>query len=289
MYSDNNEWFRFGTINLFHQVQHADYKKSFTDYCSIDTYKILSDSLNRVIPHGRHKGEIFCGGSTITADQCHRQLKPLHVKRKKKESMYTTFPRPYKKYIPGEVGHQMIFSETYYNLFREVEEIAIEFVLRHYFQSNRRTKILNYIKQCKKIVPLDLRIADTFFTHLTLHGKGELRDKSYETSYYKHVDPNDILTVIIHFGIVKEGGETVYYEGTEKNAGKEIKKIPHKNGNIQIGCYNEILHAQAPYEGRRGSMILNLKETIINYFETYGQLAYEQYKQMGYPEKFSPY
>ena len=54
------------------------------------------------------------------------------------------------------------------------------------------------------------------FYSFKLHGKGELRDVSYETSYYKHVDPHDILTVIIHFGNVKEGGETVYYKGTEK-------------------------------------------------------------------------
>ena len=235
------------------------------------------------------KVKFFCAGSTITADRCHLQLKPLHVKRKRKESMYTTFPRPYKNYIPGGTAHRIIFSDTYYNLFKEVEQIAIEFVLRHYFQSNRRNKILHYITQCKKNVPLDLRIADTFFTHLTLHGKGELRDVSYETSYYKHVDPHDILTVIIHFGNVKEGGETVYYKGTEKNAGDAVKKIPHKNGNIQIGCYNEILHAQTPYIGRRGSMVLNLKAPIINYFNTYGKNAYEQYREMGYPAKFSPF
>ena len=65
----------------------------------------MSDSLDRVTPHGRHKGEIFCAGSTITADRYHLQLKPLHVKRKRNESMYTTFPRPYKNYIPGGTAH----------------------------------------------------------------------------------------------------------------------------------------------------------------------------------------
>ena len=121
------------------------------DCCSINSYNILSDSLDRVTPHGRHKGEIFCAGSTITADKYHLQLKPLHVKRKRNESMYTTFPRPYKNCIPGGTGHQIIFSDTYYNLLKEVEEIAIEFVLRHYFQSNRRKKVLHYINQCKKV------------------------------------------------------------------------------------------------------------------------------------------
>ena len=274
---------------MFQQAEYSYYKRSFLECCSINTYEILSNVLNRVTPHGRHQGEIYCAGSTITADQCHLQLKPLHMERKKNESVYTTFPRPYKNYIPGHEAHQMIFSETYYNLFQEIEEMTIEFVLRHYFNSNRRDKILHYINQSLKIVPLDLRIADTFFTHLTLHGKGELRTKSYETSYYKHVDPNDVITVIIHFGIVKEGGETVYYKGTEKEPGDEIKKISHENGNIQIGCYNEILHAQVPYEGCRGSMILNLKVPIINYFETYGQEAYKQYQQMGYPDRFSPF
>ena len=91
--------------------------------------------------------------------------------------------RPYKNYIPGGTAHRIIFSDTYYNLFKEVEQIAIEFVLRHYFQSNRRKDITLY-HPMQKNVPLDLRIADTFFTHLTLHGKGELRDVSYETLYY---------------------------------------------------------------------------------------------------------
>ena len=103
--SECNEWFRFGTINLFRQGNYAAYKKSFVDCCSINSYNILSDSLDRVTPHGRHKGEFFCAGSTITADKCHLQLKPLHVKRKRNESMYTTFPRPYKIYFPGGTGH----------------------------------------------------------------------------------------------------------------------------------------------------------------------------------------
>ena len=34
------------------------------------------------------------------------------------------------------------------------------------------------------------------FTHLTLHGKGEFTHKTNVTAYYKHVDPNDILTGI---------------------------------------------------------------------------------------------
>lgn len=266
-----------------------DYKKSFQECCSINTYEILAESLDRVIPSGRHKGEIFCGGSTITADNCHRQLKPFTVNRKKNESIYTTFPRPYKKCIPGQPGHQIICSTTFYSLFQEVQEITLQFVKSYYMPSTRRDKMLYFIDKCQSIVPSDLRIANTFFTHLTLHGKGELQDKSYTTSYYKHVDPHDIITVIIHLGNVETGGETVYYEGTEKCPGKPVKKIAHQNGNIQIGCYNKILHAQVPYKGRRGSMILNLKAPIVEYFQTYGTSCYEQYKLMGYPQKFTPY
>ena len=113
--------------------------------------------------------------------------------------MYTTFPRPYKNYVPCQPAHMIFFSKTYYYLFQEIEDIATEFILRHYMQCTRRTKILQYIHECQNMVPPDLCIADIFFTHLTLHGKGELRDKSYTTSFYKHVDPNDKLAVIIHF------------------------------------------------------------------------------------------
>ena len=102
---------------LILSVQLCSLQKSFVEYCSINSYKILSDSLDRVTPHGRFKGKILCAGSTIPADRCHLQMKPLHVKRKWNESMHTTFPRPYKKYIPGGIAHQIIFSDTYYNLF----------------------------------------------------------------------------------------------------------------------------------------------------------------------------
>ena len=288
-HSECNEWFRFATINLFQQKKYSTYKKSFEKCCSINTYKILAEALDQVVPNGRHKGKIYCAGSTITADQCHRQMKPLNTIIKKGESIYTTFPRPYKNYVPGQPAHKIIFSKTFYDLFQEIEKIAIEFILRHYMECTRRIKILQYIQECRNIVPPDLRIADTFFTHLTLHGKGELRDKLYTTSYYKHVDPNDIITVIIHLGDVKDGGETVYYKGDEKKPGVAKKIVPHLNGNIQIGCYNKILHAQLPYEGRRCSMILNLKEPIVNYFKKYGSDAYEQYRLMGYPRKFSAY
>ena len=66
-------------------------------------------------------------------------------------------------------------------------------------------------------------------------------------------------------GDVKDGGENVYYKD-EKNSGEAIKIVSYCNENIQIDCYNKILHAQLPYEGKRCSMILNLKEPIVNYF-----------------------
>ena len=159
------------------------------------------------------------------------------------------------------------FSKTYYDLFQKMEDIATEFILRHYMQCTRRTKILQYIHECKNIVHPDLRIADTFFTHLTLYGKGEIIDKSYTTSFYKRMDPYNILTIVIHFGDVKDGSETVCYKDDEKKTGETIKIVAHCNGNDQIGCYNKILHAQLPYEGRRCNMILNLKEPIVNYFK----------------------
>ena len=43
------------------------------------------------------------------------------------------------------------------------QDMKLEFVLRHYVQSLRRNKILYFINQYKRIVPLDLRIAGTFF------------------------------------------------------------------------------------------------------------------------------
>ena len=53
----------------------------------------------------------------------------------------------------------------------------------------------------------------------------------------------------------------------KKKTGEVMKIVPHHNGNSQIGCYNKILHAQLPCEGRRCSMILNLKKPIVNYFK----------------------
>ena len=56
--------------------------------------------------------------------------------------MYTTFTIPYKKYVPGKPGHKIFFSKKYYDLFQEIEDIAMEFIVRHYMQCSRGTKIL---------------------------------------------------------------------------------------------------------------------------------------------------
>ena len=60
-------------------------------------------------------------------------------------------------------------------------------------------------------------------------------------------------------------------------------KIPFCNSNNQIVCYNKIVHAQLPYEGSRGSIVLNHKEPIIKYFQSYEQKGYLQNSSKGYP------
>ena len=135
----------------------TDYRKSFQECCSINTYEILAESLDQVIPSGRHKGEIFCGGSTIPADKCHQKLKPFTMNRGKK-SIYTTFPRPYKKCIPGQPGHQKISLKTFYSLFQEVQDITLQFVKSYYMPSTRSNKMLYIIDKYQNIVPSDLQM-----------------------------------------------------------------------------------------------------------------------------------
>ena len=48
----------------------------------------------------------------------------IEYNNKKGESMYTTFPRPYKNYVPGQPAQTKKISKTYFDLFQEIEDIA---------------------------------------------------------------------------------------------------------------------------------------------------------------------
>ena len=57
-----------------------------------------------------------------------------------------------------------------------------------------------------------------------------------------YFDENDVISVIFHAGKVKEGGEILYYNGSEKNIGEEVFAVPFRYGRIQISFYQNLLH-----------------------------------------------
>ena len=63
------------------------------------------------------------------------------------------------------------------------------------------------IKKAKKVIPSSCQIGDTFFTH-----KAVIRDLSTNGDLVsKHIDRDDIITVLFHIGQPLHGGRTNYY------------------------------------------------------------------------------
>ena len=71
---------------------------------------------------------------------------------------------------------------------------------------------LFHIARSLKKIPNNLRLCNTFFTHCTVVGTFEEIDGEIPP----HFDEKDHISVVFHCGHVKNGGETVYYDGVSK-------------------------------------------------------------------------
>ena len=146
--------------------------------------------------------------STITATQ---YPKFVH------EGKEYVLPRRYGNCKPNHPGNNMLGNNPCLSkMIQDIEDIVIHF-LQYHCKSVKltRTTLLD-IQASKNLIPESLRLSGTFFTHSTVIGTFNEVDAEIPP----HFDENDIISVIFHVGNVKEGGETLYYNGSQKKLGK---------------------------------------------------------------------
>ena len=170
------------------------------------------------------------------------------------------------------------------------------FLIYHYPILHHKTEVLKAIEDSKGKIPKDLRLGDTFFKHMTVLGKMEMKQMATKNSTNRddlialnvnpHMDKGDIVTALFHVGNVSKGGKTIYYNGKNaKNKGDIIFSQPFQHGNLTVGFYSSVLHAVESWEGQRGSFVLNLKSAVLEHFRKYGDQFYQKYVWNGYPQK----
>ena len=147
---------------------------------------------------------MYLYGSTITATQ---YPKFVH------DGKEYVLPRPYGNCKPDHVCNNMLGNNEYLSkMIVDIESIVIHFLQYHCKNLKLARETLLDIQASKDLVPESLRMSGTFFTHSTVIGTfNELN-----AHIPPHFDENDVISVIFHAGKVKEGGETLYYNGSEK-------------------------------------------------------------------------
>ena len=92
-----------------------------------------------------------------------------------------------------------------------------------------------------------------------------------------HIDDGDIICAVLHLGDVKNGGSTLYFEGSEySEKGKETCSIVFEHGRIQIGFFDKVYHCAQSFEGFRYALNFNSKRNVLKHFQLYGSKYYNQ-------------
>ena len=215
---------------------------------------------------------MYLYGSTITATQY-----PKFIHKGKEYVL----PRPYGNCKPNNSG-QNLFSNnpSIYVMINDIEKIVINFLQYHCKNLKLARQTLLDIQASKDIIPKSLRLADNCFTHSTVISTFD----EVNAQIPPHFDENDVISVIFHAGRVKEGGETLYYNGFEKREiGDEVFAVPFRHGRIQIGFYQNVLHSVRKWRGTRCIINFNLKKRVIQHFREHGSKYYDSYLNMGCP------
>ena len=188
-------------------------------------------------------------------------------------------PRPYEKSKPGKAGDKLLSSIWFSNLVERIEMTVIHFLENLHPDRNMSQNILAKIRLSMKKIPLELRIGNSFFTHMTFMGS-----MSNGAEVPIHFDEKDVITALFHFGCVSENGSTDYFNGCSvKESGVVSKSIPFEHGRLQIGCYSKVLHRATAFVGTRGTLNFNLKLPVLEHFLKEGSMYFDQYKLCGFP------
>lgn len=192
-------------------------------------------------------------------------------------------PRPFADCKPFMLQDSFYDSQWFYDFVHDIELIVYQFLYIEYPNRMKAKYVLDCMALSKSIIPDCLRIKGTSFTQMAMVGRLEKKGNVLPV----HVDKYDVITALIHFGNVNEGGSTDYYDGCNRKHGKLSKSVSFEHGRVQIGFFNEIPHGASHWKGERGIINLNLKLNVLQHFQKYGDKYYKKYREMGYPKKYT--
>ena len=265
----------FGNTNILSSSSHKFFGKAYwlqSNY--INTYNYIKKG-GTYMKTSKRKIPMYLFGSTIGATRY-----PLYMD----DDGYHNLPRPYTNFKPGSIGRSITDSMWFCNFVEEVED-KVKYFLQHMYPDKKKAKLtLKLLDLSKRVIPIECRISNSCFTHMTL--LGNLKDQN--DNRHIHTDDDDIITGLFHIGEPTDGGSTFYYSGLKDNSPGDVQfEMPFQHGRLQIGFFNETLHAAGEWIGLRGGINLNIKKKVLSFFLDETKRAYyDQYKNNGFPNEF---
>ena len=257
-------------------MKFAQYRQLLNTMESKMTYKMLCCGGNRIKTKTRNM-VMFQYGGTVGPSQ----FPTFSFKHEEDRHM---LPRPVVKSRPGNIGHKLMTESTWLkHLCKDIERLTINHLRS--IKNQTSDYILKQIEFCKNIVPPCLRICNTFFTQMIMVG-------SFNSDCGRipiHVDGDDFITALLSVGGSSkiQGGSTFYVEKDMWKDNKLFKistKIPFRNGNVQIGCFDNVLHGTNGWNDcMRGVINFSMQKKLLNHFHMYGTKPYCSYVSAGYP------
>lgn len=222
-------------------------------------------------------------GSTIGASRSPR-LK-TGVDKHGKE-LFTMLPRPVVQCRDGQEGHKYMTQLWYLRLVRQIGNIVRRYVHHLSKLYDEYKQIWNDICYVDEYLPSEFKLGDSPFTQAIF-----FRNKDGTNSVPAHFDPGDIVTAILAFGWLKSGGETNYFsecvlpKDINEEKLKKVHSVPFKNGLLQIGSYDDILHSVSKWEGELYFLNLHTNRKLVYSYRDNKNIrkACRQFKKDGFP------
>lgn len=200
--------------------------------------------------------------------------------------LFTMLPRRVVHCRKGEKGYTYMNQLWYLRLVRQIGEIVRKYVHHLSTLYDSYKQMWEDICYVDEYLPSELKIGESPFTQAIL-----FRNKDGTNYVHGHFDPGDIVTAILAFGWIKSGGETNYFSDSalpkERNDKKlnKVHSVPFKNGLLQIGSYDSILHSVSKWEGDLYFLNLHTSRKLVYSYRDNKNIrkAYRRFKKDGFP------
>ena len=138
--------------------------------------------------------------------------------------------------------------------------------INHLFLNKSEISLLvrDKVRASKNLIPLCLRIYDTFFTQMIIVGSSNENHGQIPA----HLDHDDYITALVSIGDKDMyGGSTCYYDGQSLNEYKKRHEIKFRNLNVQTSYFDSVVHGSSPWNNNlRGAISFSLQKKLLNHF-----------------------